>query len=167
MRLFSFILFTVFSFNALAAQDSFVANIYDILGKQQYTLQEMDLRIIPADMQAKILQKAVEASYIWADTILEGSYSLAPGSKIQINSVEKTFDKKTKKLIAYRVVYQQAAFDTSTCELDWDLVDSNEEAFNESMSEHCIPGVIEAAMFVSLDFKLDIRDDNSIEEFHE
>lgn len=167
MKLFSLLFLTLFSLGAFAMDEQgFSAKLYDILESKQYKITELEPGSLTSQQVSKLLNAANEETEIWADTILEGNYVLATGSKVELVGVEKVLS-PSAEFLAYRIVFQQAAYDLNNCDVDWDLADRDPKAFDAAIAENCGYGHIVGAAFVSPDFKYHFRDYNAIEEFQD
>lgn len=169
MKLSSLVFVTLFSANAFAAVSSeqkFINQVYSVIETNKSGNEELDMATLSKAQVARLLKAANEESDIWGDTILEGDYVLANNSQVELYSVEKVVSTKSE-LVAYRIVYGQAAFNIGACEMevDWDLMSDNPEAFDQFAKENCQAGTISAGAYVSPDFQFHFRDEDAIEDF--
>lgn len=168
MKFASLVFVTLFSVNAFAAagtEQQFINKVYGVIKSNQFDNEELDLATLSKVQITGLLKAANEEADVWGDTILEGDYVLAENSQVELYTVEKVVSKT--ELVAYRIVFGQAAFDISNCEeeVDWDLMSENPEAFDKFAKEKCTAGTISAGAYVSPDFKFHFRDEDAIEDF--
>ncbi|KYG66953.1 hypothetical protein AZI86_07980 [Bdellovibrio bacteriovorus] len=95
---------------------------------------------LPAALEKALMEVAEDQVRVWGDTILEGGYITR--GETELNEVVAIY--KNKKLIAYRIIYSQAAINTDSCDYDYE---------NEETLEDCTEGRITETSIVSPDFK--------------
>ena len=95
---------------------------------------------LPAVLEKELMEVAEDQVRVWGDTILEGGYITL--GETELNEVIAIY--KNKKLIAYRIIYSQAAVHTDSCDYDYE---------NEETLEDCTQGRITETSIVSPDFK--------------
>ena len=101
---------------------------------------------ISVETLASFQKMAADQAEIWGDTILEESYEAA--DEIQIDHVDSLSNGES--LVAYRIVYSQQAWDTSTCSY----------TDNPKASDQCRAGRIVEASLVSPNLTSWIMDPN-------
>jgi hypothetical protein len=165
MKLLSAFILVSFSLNAFAATtEELSAKLSAALESKQYQSTEVEISKLSAKENTALLEAATDESGIWGDTILEGDYILDSQSKIELLSVEKLVS-NTSEFLGYRIMYQHGAYETGSCEVDWDAADENPEAFEEQLNNDCTRGHIIAGAYVTPDFKDHFRDEDAIEDF--
>jgi hypothetical protein len=165
MKFLSALIVVSFSLNAFAATtEELSAKLSEALESKQYTSTEVEIKKLSVTENTALLAAATDESDIWGDTILEGDYTLDPRGKIELVSVEKLVA-KNKEFLGYRIVYQHGAYDTGSCEIDWETADENPEAFKEQLENDCTYGHISAGAYVTPDFNEHFRDEDAIEDF--
>jgi len=169
MKLLSAFILISFSMNAFAAakvtlHPDLSAKLNEALESKQYTSTEVEISKLTAQENKALLEAANDESNIWGDTILEGDYILDSQSKIELVTVEKLVS-NASEFLGYRIVYQHGAYETGSCEVDWEAADENPEAFQEQLNNDCTRGHIVAGAYVTPDFKEHFRDEDAIEDF--
>lgn len=164
MKLLLAMVLTVFSLNAVAGSEA------EFYGKVRAALEagsepvELNMTELTEKERTQLLKAGQEEADIWPDTILEGEYALDSEANLELASVEKVFTQKGA-FVAYRVGIYHAAFDTGSCETEWDFEYDDEAAYREYLVKNCTAGHISSALYVSPDFKHHFRDEDSIEDF--
>lgn len=102
----------------------------------------------------KISKVASDQAQIWGDTILEGDYE-ADGRTI-VDHVD-ALTGANGQLVAYRAIYSQRGWDTSTCVLDGPRTEETLKA--------CDQGRIQEATYVSPDMMSYVRDMKQLATF--
>ncbi|MNL18960.1 hypothetical protein D3C87_1401330 [compost metagenome] len=166
MKLLVAMVLTVFSLNAVAGTE---AEFYDQVraavdsGSEPVELNSKDLT---EKQRASLLKAAQEEANIWYDTILEGDYALDPDADLNLVAVEKILTSKGA-FVAYRISFAHAAFDTGSCETEWDYENEDQAAYKEYLMNNCTAGHISSSAYVSPDFEHHFRDEDSIEDFQD
>jgi hypothetical protein len=166
MKLLVAMILTVFSVNAVAGTEAeFYDKLRAALGSGSEPV-ELNLKELTQKQHSQLLKAAQEEANIWYDTILEGEYTLDSTEDLKLSSVEKVLTPKGE-FVAYRISLSHAAFDTGSCEVEWDFETEDEAAYRNYLVENCTAGRISSAAYVSPDFKHHFRDEDSIEDFQD
>jgi hypothetical protein len=100
------------------------------------------------------LQKIAEEQVnVWGDTILEGDY-IADG-EVRLTKISAVY--QDSELVAYRITYNQNAWDTSTCNYDGN--------HHQETIVGCAQGIITESTYVSSSLNYYEVDENQFAEF--
>lgn len=162
------ILFTAISNPSLAARSGSSADRFHRLANKIYTNPEryefIDLTLEDLDKKSftELLSAAEYESERWADTILEGDYSLSE-DPLTLNSVSAVYNHKGQ-LLAYRITFSQRGWDTASCDFPYEEFEAGNISLEEAHKD-CTEGFISGAAYVSPDFQESTRDDENPESF--
>jgi hypothetical protein len=166
MKLLAAMVLTVFSLNAVAGTEAeFYDKIRAALGSGSEPV-ELKLSELTKNQHVELLKAAQAEANIWYDTILEGDYALDPNGQVYLTSVEKVLTSRGS-FVGYRIGIAHAAYDTGTCETEWDYETDDAVAYKNYLVNNCTAGHISSAAFVSPDFEHHFRDEDSIEDFQD
>lgn len=107
--------------------------------------------LLPVNSMLTFLKIASAQAQIWGDTILEGDY--AASNDTQIDHIDALT--RLGAVIAYRIVYSQQAWNTSTCSYTG----------RPKELDQCEEGRIREASFVSPDLLSWLRDPKAYADF--
>ena len=110
-----------------------------------------DQNVVISDMVQTLTQIAWDQAQVWGDTILEGDYQAAGNTRL--DAIFALY--RENKLVAYRIVYSEDAWNTSEC---------NFNGGKKSLGA-CQAGRIVEASFVSPSLKTYVTDENQFAEF--
>jgi hypothetical protein len=164
MKLLVAMVLTAFSLNAVAGTEAeFYEKLHAALDAGSEPV-ELNFKELTKKQHTELLKAAQAEANIWYDTILEGDYALDSQAALTLSFVEKILTAKGE-FVAYRIGLSHAAFDTGSCETDWDFEMDDEAAYREYLVGNCTAGHIFSAVFVSPNYEHHFRDENSIEDF--
>ena len=165
MKLLAAMFLTVLSCNAFAtAEEAYYDRVHAAVEAGDFEMVDLDLKELTSVQQKNLYKAAYEEFNVWGDTILEGDYALDPDADMKLSAVEKMMDAEGE-FISYRIVFSHAAFDTSSCDVDWDLASDDPRSFKEQLTENCTSGNISEGAYVSPDYKFQFRDEDAIADF--
>ena len=99
---------------------------------------------------------AFEQAQVWADTILEGDYRAAGGTRLdQVDALQRN-----GMVVGYRIIYSEQAWELGTCGYY-----RSDEAHKPEALKACPEGRIYEASFVSPAFTTFIRDQGRYAQF--
>ena len=165
MKLLAAMVLTAFSLNAVAGSgEAFYDKVHTALSSGNSETVELNLAELTYVQRTQLVKAAQAEANIWHDTILEGEYTLDPDGSLELVSVAKVLTAKGE-FVAYRIGFSHAAYDTGSCETEWDFENDDEAAYKNYLVNNCPAGHISSAAYVSPDFKHHFRDEDSIEDF--
>lgn len=125
---------------------------YDVC-KTPFFTQALQSRKSGGKLFYQLQKIAEEQVNVWGDTILEGDY-VADG-EVRLTKISAIY--KNSELVAYRITYNQNAWDTSTCNYDGNR--------HQETLVGCAAGKITESTYVSASLNYYEIDENQFAEF--
>ncbi|WP_413587258.1 hypothetical protein [Bdellovibrio sp. HCB274] len=126
-----------------------LVDIIDAVIKNPVQFTEVENPKFTSAQQTQIAKLAEHESGVWGDTILEGDYQ-ASQEAIRVDEVVAIY--QGAKLVAYKMKFSLKAWDTGSCDLDYDALAEDDANLDELLSE-CELGRIYGSAYISADLQ--------------